>query len=111
MNDEQVNQKIINTLMLYEPLNALILGLYNDYRKGADKHALQRMNGFIEQNKAKSNHVSEVKHGKWIYDISDVGWTDYYGCSVCRNLITVEGQDEDLYPYCPYCGARMDGKE
>lgn len=53
--------------------------------------------------------VVEVRHGKWDYEISDVGWTDY-SCSVCRNIITVEGQDEDLYSYCPYCGAKMDGK-
>ena len=54
--------------------------------------------------------VVEVRHGKWDYDISDVGWTDY-SCSVCRNITTVEGQDEDLYSFCPYCGAKMDGKE
>lgn len=54
--------------------------------------------------------VTEVRHGRWDYDISDVGWTDY-SCSVCRNIITVEAQDEDLYSYCPYCGAKMDGKD
>ncbi len=53
--------------------------------------------------------VVEVRHGKWDYDISDVGWTDY-SCSVCRNITTVEGQNEDLYSFCPYCGAKMDGK-
>ena len=53
--------------------------------------------------------VVDVRHGKWDYDISDVGWAAY-SCSVCRNIITVEDYDEDLYFYCPYCGAKMDGK-
>lgn len=53
--------------------------------------------------------VVEVRHERWDYENSDVGWADY-SCSVCRNIITVEGQNEDLYSYCPYCGAKMDGK-
>lgn len=55
--------------------------------------------------------VVEVRRERWDYENSDVGGADY-SCSACRNIITVssESQDEDLYSYCPYCGAKMDGK-
>ena len=56
--------------------------------------------------------VVEVRRERWDYENSDVGGADY-SCSACRNIITVssESQDEDLYSYCPYCGAKMDGKD
>ena len=54
--------------------------------------------------------VVETRHGKWDYEDSDVGWTDY-SCSVCRNIITTSANENELYNCCPYCGARMDGKE
>lgn len=52
-------------------------------------------------------NVQEVRHGKWLYVDSDIGWTDYK-CSDCGNIISTVAQDEDLYSYCPYCGAKMD---
>ena len=54
--------------------------------------------------------VQEVRRGRWLYEDSDIGWTDYK-CYDCGNIISTVNQDEDLYSYCPYCGARMDGKE
>lgn len=50
--------------------------------------------------------VQEVKHGKWEYDSGDVGYANYL-CSECKNFLTFY-EDIDLYPYCPYCGAKMD---
>lgn len=49
--------------------------------------------------------VQEVKHGKWTFDNHACGY--YYSgvvCSVCRN------GEERKSPYCPICGAKMDGK-
>lgn len=57
--------------------------------------------------KAPTADVQEVRHGKWLYEASDIGWTDYK-CSACGNIISTVDQDEDLYSYCPYCGAKMD---
>lgn len=51
--------------------------------------------------------VQKVKLGKWMYEDSDLGWTDYK-CSECGNIIHTNVQDEDLYDFCPYCGAKMD---
>lgn len=53
--------------------------------------------------------VVEVRRGRWLYEDSDIGWTDYK-CYDCGNIISTVNQDEDLYSYCPYCGARMDGE-
>ena len=41
----------------------------------------------------------EVRHGHWINDI----------CSVCRVDLGI--YDIDWFKYCPYCGAKMDGKD
>ena len=44
-----------------------------------------------------SADVAPVRHGRWDLDMSDA-W-----CSVCGEY------SEGEYPYCPNCGARMDG--
>ena len=54
--------------------------------------------------------VVEVRHGHWIEKIVKPEWLDddveiYYVCSVC------ECNDFGKSPYCPFCGAKMDGKE
>lgn len=50
--------------------------------------------------------MEEIRHGKWEYDSGDVGYTNYL-CSECKNFLTFY-EDIDLYPYFPYCGAKMD---
>ena len=54
--------------------------------------------------------VVEVKHGHWEEVKEVVDWLDddvevYYVCSICG----CNGYCES--PYCPNCGAKMDGKE
>lgn len=44
--------------------------------------------------------VQPVKRGKWI----GVDYDTYFECSECKHMT-----DWQLYKYCPYCGARMDG--
>ena len=46
--------------------------------------------------------VQEVKHGKWTHDEFDM-----LCCSECKE----ELEFEETTPYCPYCGAKMDGKD
>lgn len=56
---------------------------------------------------APSADVAEVRHGEW----------DNCLCSVCGNVNPTLYMDADneyrakATPYCPYCGAKMDGKE
>lgn len=55
-----------------------------------------------------------VRHGKWLF--SDY---DYFTCSVCGGQYFTGAdstkdaktmlENNDYYPYCPHCGARMDG--
>ena len=49
---------------------------------------------------------NEVKHGKWIYIDGDVGYSQVK-CSRCKKM-TVFGDEDELYHYCPSCGAKMD---
>lgn len=57
-----------------------------------------------EINRTPTADVAEVKHGSWIYNIK------YYSCSICagKRFNLVLGTDAE---FCPYCGAKMDGKE
>jgi len=54
-----------------------------------------------------------VRHGRWFfteydyYDCSECGESYYNGCDSteeARHRLT----NGDAYPYCPYCGAKMD---
>lgn len=47
--------------------------------------------------------VAPVVHGRWIHDINNL-----YGCSECLGRETMS--HKKLKPYCPNCGARMDGE-
>lgn len=53
--------------------------------------------------------VQEVRHGKWIYDGSDIGWANYK-CSSCGECFVLEAgtPQENEYNFCPHCGAKMD---
>lgn len=51
--------------------------------------------------------IDPVKHGRWV----EHAW-EWHKCSVCGE--TAPSDDmvyEYLTPYCPYCGAKMDGGE
>lgn len=51
--------------------------------------------------------VQEVRHGKWVSTGNALGYTEYH-CSGCNNYLFLDSKDSQLYPYCPYCGAKMD---
>lgn len=44
-----------------------------------------------------------VVHGRWIHDINNL-----YSCSECMERETMS--PKKLKPYCPNCGAKMDGE-
>ncbi|MBR0133415.1 MAG: hypothetical protein IJM14_10100 [Lachnospiraceae bacterium] len=50
-----------------------------------------------------------VKHGKWIEEV-DYDYDNFYRCSACGEpYVLIEGTPkENLYNYCPNCGAKMD---
>lgn len=55
--------------------------------------------------------VAPVRHGRWEDSIDEWFGTDVYTCSKCReSYVLVEGTPkENLWHYCPNCGAKMDG--
>ena len=69
-----------------------------------------------EIKKFPSEDVQPVKHGRWIQDEHTYSgcWTYNYVCSACgeiggswlRNI-----RRDQMFPYCPFCGAKMDGEE
>lgn len=66
-----------------------------------------------EMNAFPSADVQEVRHGKFISElVKKLDWAgrlqSYYqpnSCSQCHNAL--RGEEN----YCPFCGAKMDGKE
>ena len=46
--------------------------------------------------------LEPVRHGRWVYEIE----TDMFQCSCCNGMAT-----RNDYPFCHWCGARMDLKE
>lgn len=55
--------------------------------------------------------AAPVRHGRWEDSIDEWFGTDVYTCSKCReSYVLVEGTPkENLWHYCPNCGAKMDG--
>lgn len=58
-------------------------------------------------NEATVCDMQEIKHGKWVSTGNALGYTEYH-CSECNNYLFLDSKDSQLYPYCPYCGAKMD---
>lgn len=54
--------------------------------------------------KAPTIEAETVRHGRWIHDYNNL-----YGCSECMERETMS--PKKLKPYCPNCGAKMDGGE
>lgn len=57
--------------------------------------------------------VAPVRHGRWEDSTDEWFGTDVYTCSECReSYVLVEGTPkENLWHYCPNCGADMRGEE
>lgn len=51
--------------------------------------------------------VEEVRHGEWIKQLvsQELCGVEYYRCSLCNH------EEQYKPPYCPFCGAKMDGKK
>ena len=49
--------------------------------------------------------VASVVHGVWVR-VHKIDPISGYRCSKCRRIVGFE-----LTPYCPNCGAKMDGKD
>lgn len=66
-----------------------------------------------ELRKVPTADVAPVVHGRWEDSTDEWFGTDVYTCSKCReSYVLVEGTPkQNLWNYCPNCGAKMDGGE
>ncbi len=71
-----------------------------------EKENLKKVVDFEPKKPIKSD-VQEIKHRKWVSTGNALGYTEYH-CSECYNYLFLDSKDDELYPYCPYCGAKMD---
>lgn len=83
---------------------------YSEVEGGCISHAqhCEHLSGEEILKPVKSADVQPVKHGKWEKDEKRNSFEKF--CSVCKHEAywdTDYGQQ--LFDYCPYCGARMDG--
>lgn len=69
-----------------------------------EKENLKKVMDFEPKKPIKSD-VQEIKHGKWIFEKDICGCT-WFTCQNCHKHIIMT--KHRLYPYCPYCGAKMD---
>lgn len=65
---------------------------------GSEKVACLMMLGMISY--APAADVIPARYGEWVHSEGGVAHCSECGCTVCENEIS---------PYCPHCGARMDG--
>lgn len=63
----------------------------------------------ISRIKIKIEKIDNTAHAKWEFEGTVLGYADYK-CTRCGNFIFFDNKDNELYPYCPYCGAKMEGK-
>ena len=55
-----------------------------------------------------SADVAPVVHGRWIEELDNVLSCR---CSVCEHTYKIYEDDINGYPYCAWCGAKMDESE
>ena len=68
---------------------------------------------FIGTKQGNAIEYVPVAHAKWEEYWDEEYLAFSYRCSKCKkDALTKEGtmHDQALTPYCPYCGARMDGE-
>lgn len=80
---------------------------YEDYAKTLPNEGLQKIysDKALWLTKLLNIVKGQVKYAKWEYNGGDIGYSDY-SCSNCQNLIVFD-DNNDLFPFCPYCGAKM----
>ena len=81
-----------------------------EYLKGSQEYlkwAVVEREKEIALLKRQLAEAQAVKHGQWI-TVTDVDGKEYSKCANCQ--MALDGF-EDAYSFCPYCGAKMDGKD
>lgn len=74
-----------------------------------DEHIDELMNDFyVIPKETKPADVAPIVHGRWIEELGNVLSCR---CSVCEHTYKLYEDDINGYPYCAWCGAKMDESE
>jgi formamidopyrimidine-DNA glycosylase len=64
-------------------------------------------NALNDNNAITDTDVQPVRHGRWTYPYKD---KDINQCSECHSYVQDKISNvREMFAYCPFCGARMDG--
>lgn len=104
-------RRYIDADSLYERLEKRYQEIVENY---AEFDAQQYIMGFGEAINALKNEpaadVQEVKHGHWIIRYEGTYKRAKCYCSICGKSNGIAGRNQ-MRPYCPWCGARMEDKQ
>lgn len=80
---------------------ALILGYWHGERPTIDNPSPNGVDAVdsVDIEAIPAADVQPVRHGRWMYETE----TEMFQCSVCGGMAV-----RNEYPYCHWCGARMD---
>ena len=90
--------------VLYETA-ASNVGINDDFASACEEIADNRLKIWLDDIPAAD--VEEVRHARWEHDKDDELCAGY--CSCCGWMAIIMETDVADLPYCPNCGARMDG--
>ena len=103
--------RLIDAEKLAEVLNRYLAQLRNSGISVGLRMGINTCLTFL--NNANTIEAEPVLHGRWEDSTDEWLGTDVYTCSKCReSYVLVEGTpEENLWHYCPNCGADMRGEE
>lgn len=94
----------------YIDASKLMRRIETEAMRWGEEYDLSQIMGDIEDFPAAD--VVEVKHGKWEIEVFQLSKCKEISCSECGyNEHRGPAWDDSygFYPYCPHCGAKMDG--
>lgn len=103
--------RLIDAEKLAEELNRYLAQLRNSGISVGLRMGINTCLTFL--NNANTIEAEPVRQGRWEDSTDEWLGTDVYTCSKCReSYVLVEGTPkENLWHYCPNCGADMRGEE
>ncbi len=81
------------------------------------EHNEKTANEFLERHLKAVEKYEPVVHGYWyfseyeFFSCSVCGFSYYNGCNSTKEAEDRLKNKDDVYAYCPHCGARMDGSK
>ena len=121
-NIDQAEQFNVNELF-YHCDNKFLLQLIEELAETVRENVTERSKRFSQRSEAvslspckhfkRTTDVVEVKHGEWKI-IADYKESEIAQCTNCKEEFWYMKQGQlqiKLMPYCPKCGAKMDGKD